>query len=157
MREIISTSGYWMSRIKRVSNRRFEKMLADSGIDAFNGAQGQILFVLWQEDNVPIRRVAELTGLAKNTLTSMLDRMETANLVRREPSPNDRRQIHIVLTDYARTLESDYNRISQQMTEQYFQDFSEDEIHQFEGYLLRILHNLEGGTDHGQDFCSRQQ
>ena len=143
MREIISNSGYWMSRIKRVSNRRFEKMLADSGIDAFNGAQGQILFVLWQEDNVPIRRVAELTGLAKNTLTSMLDRMETANLVRREPSPNDRRQIHIVLTEQARAHYDAYQRVSDEMTALFYQGFSDAEIEDFEQKLRRILKNLE--------------
>lgn len=149
MQEIISNSGFWMSRIKRVSNRQFEKMLVDSGIDAFNGAQGRILYVLWQEDNIPISRISELTGLAKTTLTSMLDRMEEAGLLRREPSPKDRRQIRIVLTDHARSLEADYNRISQRMTEAYFRDFTEEEIRQFESYLLRILDNLEGGTDHG--------
>lgn len=149
MREIISNSGFWISRIKRIGNRRFEKMLANSGIDAFNGAQGRILFVLWQEDHVPITRISELTGLAKTTLTSMLDRMEAAGLVRRVPSPKDRRQIHIVLTDHAKSLEADYTRLSQQMTGLYFQDFTDEEIHQFESYLLRILHNLEGGTENG--------
>lgn len=157
MREIISNSGFWISRIKRVGSRLFEKMLDDSGIDAFNGAQGRILFVLWQEDNVPITRISELTGLAKTTLTSMLDRMEASGLVRRVPSPNDRRQIYIVLTDHAKSLEEDYNRLSRQMTGLYFQDFNDDEIHQFESYLLRILRNLEGGTENGQDIRSREQ
>lgn len=83
--------------------------------------------------------------------------MEAAGLVRRKASPKDRRKIHIVLTDRGKSLEDDYNRISQQMTWLHFQDFTDEEILQFESYLLRILHNLEGGTENGQDFCSRQQ
>ena len=33
----------------------FEKILSEKNIDAFNGAQGRILYVLWQEDGISIR------------------------------------------------------------------------------------------------------
>ena len=35
--------------------RIFEKILSEKNIDAFNGAQGRILYVLWQEDGISIR------------------------------------------------------------------------------------------------------
>ena len=140
--------GFLISRVKRVGSRRFDRLLAESGIDAFNGAQGRILYVLWQQDDVPISTLSAQTGLANTTLTSMLDRMEQAELVRRIPAKNDRRKVHIVLTDKARALQEDYERISQAMNELYYIGFSEDEIRQFEGYLYRILDNLEGGAHH---------
>ena len=46
--------GFLISRIKQVGTRIFDRMLADSGIDAFNGAQGRILYVLWQNDEISI-------------------------------------------------------------------------------------------------------
>jgi DNA-binding MarR family transcriptional regulator len=36
--------------------------------------------------------------VTSGTLTPMLDRLETAGFVRREPNPGDRRSVHVVLT-----------------------------------------------------------
>ena len=140
--------GFLISRVKRVGSRRFDRLLAESGIDAFNGAQGRILYVLWQGDDIPISALSAQTGLANTTLTSMLDRMEQSGLVQRVPARNDRRKINILLTDKAKALQGDYERISQEMNELYYIGFTEAEIRQFEGYLLRILDNLEGGASH---------
>lgn len=140
-------SGFLMTQIKQVGGRWFNKMLADSGIDAFNGAQGRILYVLWQQEGVSISELAKATGLAKPTLTSMLDRMEQSGLVRREAAPGDRRRTLLKLTDNARALRADYERISDAMSELYFKGFDDREIDQFESYLLRVLENLEGGYE----------
>lgn len=140
--------GYLISRIKQVGGRLFDRMLADAGIDAFNGAQGRILYVLWQGDGLTISQISQQTSLANTTLTSMLDRMEQSGLIRREASLADRRALRIVLTDRARALQQDYDRISQQMNERYYLGFSDAEIIRFEGYLQRVLDNLQGGIDH---------
>ena len=136
--------GYLISRIKQIGTRLFDRMLADADIDAFNGAQGRILYVLWGKDGITISQLSAQTSLANTTLTSMLDRMEASGLIRREPSPKDRRALLIRLTDKARSLQADYDRISQQMNERYYEGFSEAEVRQFEAYLERVLSNLEG-------------
>jgi hypothetical protein len=53
-----------IGQISKRSGRIFERILADAGVDAFNGAQGRILYVLWQEDDVPMRTLSDKTGLA---------------------------------------------------------------------------------------------
>ena len=138
--------GYLISRIHQVGGRMFDKLLSEADIDAFNGAQGRILYVLWQEDGVSISEIAQRTGLANTTLTSMIDRLEEAELIRREAVPGDRRRQRIVLTEKARALKDDYERISQRMNDLYYVGFTEEEYAQLEGYLLRILSNLEGGS-----------
>lgn len=135
--------GFLISRIKQTGTRIFDRMLAASGIDAFNGAQGRILYVLWQSDEITISSLSAQTSLANTTLTSMLDRMENAGLVIRKPDPLDRRSRLIALTDKAKALQGDYERISQQMSERYYVGFTESEIIQFESYLQRVLTNLE--------------
>lgn len=135
--------GYLISRIKQTGTRIFDRMLAASGIDAFNGAQGRILYVLWQHENISISSLSAQTSLANTTLTSMLDRMESSGLIVRNPDPQDRRTKLIALTDKAKTLQGDYQRISEQMTERYYAGFTEPEIRQFEFYLQRVLTNLE--------------
>lgn len=140
--------GFLISRIKQVSGRLFDRMLAEADVDAFNGAQGRILYILWQGDGLTISQISAQTSLANTTLTSMLDRMEQSGLIVRSPSPSDRRALLIHLTDKAKSLQQDYDRISQQMNELYYLGFTEAEILQFEGYLTRVLNNLQGGFHH---------
>ncbi|MEY8338234.1 MarR family transcriptional regulator [Lachnospiraceae bacterium 62-35] len=135
--------GHIVSQIKRLSDRIFERILSEKNIDAFNGAQGRILYVLWQEENISFRELADKSGLATTTLTSMIDRMEAADLVCRLPDKNDRRKILIALTDKARKLQQDYIAVSAQMTEIFYAGFTEKEIGQCEGMLDRIYENLK--------------
>lgn len=137
-----TNGGFLISQIKQVSGRIFEKLLAEAGVDAFNGPQGRILYVLWQRDNVPIAELSQKTGLAKTTLTSMLDRMEQGGLVRRGYDPADRRQILISLTGKARELRREYEAVSRKMGEIYYDGFEDAEIAVFEDTLRRVLWNL---------------
>ena len=135
--------GFLITQVKQVGSRVFEKILGDANIQEFNGAQGKILYVLWQEDGIAINTLAKRVGLANTTLTSMLDRMEAAELIRRVPDERDRRKSRIVLTGKARALQGKYDEVSDKMNALYYVGFSEAEIRQFEDYLRRILKNLE--------------
>lgn len=135
--------GFLISRIKQIGTRIFDRMLAESGVDEFNGAQGRILYVLWQCNDISISHLSAQTSLANTTLTSMLDRMESSGLIVRKSDPTDRRNKLISLTDKAKALKSDYEKISQQMSELYYIGFTQSEITQFESYLQRVLSNLE--------------
>ena len=135
--------GFLISQVKQVSGRIFDKLLKQTGVDAFNGAQGRILYVLWQGDGIPIAELSKQTGLAKTTLTSMLDRMETSGLVRRAYDTADRRQIRISLTSKARELRGAYQAVSAAMSEVFYAGFTDAEITAFENTLRRILQNLE--------------
>ena len=121
----------------------FEHILSDKNIDAFNGAQGSLLYILWQEDGIPIRELSRRSGLAVTSLTGMLDRMEAAGLIYRDRGDKDRRKILIFLTDNARSLENDYDEVTEEIENIYYKGFSEEEIDQCEKYLQRIFHNVE--------------
>ena len=135
--------GFLISQIKQVGGRVFDRILSDKNIDAFNGAQGRILYILWQGDGVPISKLSKETGLAMNTLTSMLDHMEAAGLVRRDRGDHDRRKILIYLTAEAKALEQDYNAVTAEIESIYYKGFSSEEIDALEGYLRRVLTNVE--------------
>ncbi|MDE6592705.1 MAG: MarR family transcriptional regulator [Oscillospiraceae bacterium] len=136
-------AGFLISQIKLIGGRVFEKILAKENISEFNGAQGKILYVLWQRDKISIIELSKAVGLANTTLTSMLDRMEEAGLIKRFPDPGDRRKNLIALTDKARGLREKYEQVSQEMNEVYYKGFSEEEITLFESYLQRVLKNVK--------------
>ena len=135
--------GFLISQIKQIQGRIFEKLLAEAGIEEFNGAQGRILYVLWQENDLPIVELSKRTGLAKTTLTGMLDRMEQQGHVLRKADPQDRRQIRIILTEKAKALNHAYNAVSAQMNALFYANFSDEEIQDFERALNKILLNLK--------------
>ncbi len=137
-----TNGGFLISKIKQIQGRVFERMLDENGISEFNGAQGRILFVLWETDDIPISMLSEQTGLAKTTLTSMLDRLERSGHILRLPDPDDRRAVRICLTERAENLREKYERVSAMMNEVFYRGFSDNEILAFEEWLRKILENL---------------
>ena len=138
-----SRTGFLISQIKQVQSRIFQRLLQESGVEEFNGPQGHILYVLWQKDEVPIVELSQKTGLAKNTLTAMLGRMEEQGLIERKTAESDKRQSLIVLTEKALDLQGKYDEVSQKMNEIFYKDFTEKEVEKIDGFLDRILQNLE--------------
>lgn len=140
--------GILITRIKQLQGRIFERLLDAHGISEFNGAQGRILFVLWEEDGIPISGLAKKTGLAKTTLTSMLDRMEQRNLIERVYSTTDRRTVKIRLTETASGLQEKYERVSDEMNQIFYKGFRDEEIFALETGLRKVLTNLSEKEDH---------
>ena len=134
--------GFLISKIHQLSQRIFARILKEHELDEFNPAQGRIMFVLWQKDNIPIHELVEKTQFSKSTLTSMLDNLEKAGFIKRVPSKDDRREILIALTEKDRLLQDKYIDISREMGKLYYNRFSDEEIDDFENYLERILENL---------------
>ncbi len=145
--KIESQGGFLLSKVHRLSGRVFTRMLKEHGIE-INPAQGRILFVLWQEDAIPIRELATRTALGKSTLTSMLDRLEESEYIVRERSETDRRVILVKRTDKDRAAQAAYERVSQEMSDVYYRGLTKAEIGAFERTLERILGNL--AEQHGK-------
>jgi DNA-binding MarR family transcriptional regulator len=135
--------GFLISQIKQIQGRIFEKLLQEAGITDFNGPQGRILFVLWKQDDISIVEISGKTGLAKTTLTSMLDRMEKQGHIERHFDPEDRRRIRIRLTDQARGTMDRYQEVSDEMSSIFYKGFTNEEIIGFDRQLEKILRNLE--------------
>ncbi|MGG1314147.1 MULTISPECIES: MarR family winged helix-turn-helix transcriptional regulator [Cohnella] len=135
--------GFLISKIHQLSGRIFSRKLKDYNINDINPAQGRILFVLWQKDNIPIQELAKRTALGKSTLTRMLDKLEeTGHLVRIFPS-NDRRKVLIQLTEKNNKMKTVYEQVSVEMTKLFYEGFQDSEIDEFEKYLERIFNNLK--------------
>ena len=149
--------GFLISKIHRLSGRIFARMLKEYDIE-INPAQGRIMFVLWREDGIPIRELAQRTSLGKSTLTSMLDRLEAAGYITRVRSDTDRRIILVKRTAKDKAAQAAYERVSKAMSDLYYRGLTEGEIDEFERVLERILDNLiahEGGSS-SSEVCQEE-
>jgi MarR family transcriptional regulator, organic hydroperoxide resistance regulator len=139
-----SAGGFLLAKVHRISGRVFARLLKEEGDIPVNPAQGRILFALWRSSGpMPISALARETALEPSTLTSMLDRLEAAGLLRRSPSAEDRRVVIVERTDRDRALEARYRRVSERMTRLFYRGMAQAEIAAFEESLERILDNLE--------------
>lgn len=135
--------GFLISKIKAIGGRRFDRILQKKNIDAFNGAQGKILYVLWQYGSMTATEISKKSGLAKTTLTAMLARMREQGLVSTEENSDDKRSAIIALTPEAVGLKDEYDVVTREIEGIYYRGFSDEEVTRFEGFLVRILKNLE--------------
>lgn len=134
--------GFLISKIKNIGGRKFDKILQEKNIDAFNGAQGKILYVLWQNGKMTATEISKKSGLAKTTLSAMLTRMDEQGLIAMEESLTDKRSVCISLTETAAALKEEYDAVTREIEDIYYKGFTDSEVEQFENYLKRILANL---------------
>lgn len=134
--------GFLIAKIHQLAGRILSRKLKQYGI-AINPAQGRIMFVLWQNDRIPINELAEKTSLGPSTLTSMLDRLESSGYVVRVPCAEDRRMFLIQRTEKDKSFEKLYTELSQDMTKIFYSGFEKREIDQLESFLSRIFDNLK--------------
>lgn len=133
--------GFYITQIKQLQDRIFERLLAQNDIQ-ISGGQGRILFILWKSDHLTVSEISRKTSLAVNTVSIVVDGMVQKGILERNINPTNRRQTIISLTDYAKSLQSRYDEVSQQMNTLFYQGFSLEEQQQFEKYLDRILNTL---------------
>ena len=140
--------GFLVTKIKQLGDRIFEKILSEKNIDAFNGAQGRILYVLWQEDGISIRSLSIKCGLAITSLTTMLERMENRGLIRRVQSETDKRKTLLFLTEKAHALKDEYDSVSDKMGSIYYKGFRRKKLPSLRNASTVSERILRSGRNH---------
>lgn len=140
--EKLREGGMLVAKIHQVAGRIFAKKLKEHNINEITPAQGRILFVLWENDEIPISHLSKKTLLKKSTLTSMLDRLEDMDYIVRVHSKNDRRKIIIKRTEKDKSFQELYLQVSKEMTDLFYNGLTEKEIDQLELWLKKLLDNL---------------
>jgi DNA-binding MarR family transcriptional regulator len=69
--------------------------------------QGQLLCVLMSQP-YGMSKLGAILGLAKSSLTGLVDRTERNGLVRREPDPEDTRAVRVALTPHGSRLAAEF-------------------------------------------------
>jgi DNA-binding MarR family transcriptional regulator len=76
-------------------------------------------------------------------MTRMLDRLESKGLIRRNRSTQDRRLMHLELTEEGRAVYPRMREISMAVANQFLRGFTKTEARQLEGLLGRMFENAQ--------------
>ena len=82
-------------------NRVYKPLLDKLGLTY---PQYLVMLVLWEQDGLPVKDIFERLFLDSGTLTPLLKRLETAELIKRTRSTEDERQVLIALTPKGEAL-----------------------------------------------------
>ena len=137
--------GYQALQIRLLNGRIFQKLLNKEPDAQYRSEQGKILTILWKQELgcATATDIALATGLANNTLTSMVKKLEEQGLVTIQPCTQDKRKKYISLTDLGWAQKEIGDRVSKELGEIFYQGFSDQEIREFEEYQERIISNLK--------------
>ena len=131
--------------IRLLNGRIFQRLLNQDPEALYRSEQGKILTVLWNSETgcATATDIALATGLANNTLTSMIKNLEEQKLITISPCGVDKRKKYVVLTELGSSQKEVGHRISQKLDAIFYKGFTEEEIRQFEAFQERILANLK--------------
>jgi DNA-binding MarR family transcriptional regulator len=88
------------------------------GEQGLSPSEGHVLSYLRGYGPAPVGELVRVFGIKQSTLTSMLDRLEQAGLVRRELNPDDRRSFLVHLSDDGAALTKRTNRILEKLEDE---------------------------------------
>ncbi len=91
--------GYLLNKAARRWNTMFVDALKDRGITDVRPSFGAVLVPLFREDGLRLGELADRGGLSKQTVTSLVKRLEDLGYVERRADPEDGRAMRISLTD----------------------------------------------------------
>jgi len=90
-------------RAQQILIGELDGMLRPFGI-TFSRFEALVLLVHSHEGSLPLSKIGERLQVHATSVTNVIDRLEAAGLVRREPNPRDGRGILAVITDDGRDV-----------------------------------------------------
>jgi DNA-binding MarR family transcriptional regulator len=98
-----------------------------------------VLFILEENPGALLKDVSDVLGINKSAITTLVDRMETAGLVRRQPSAHDGRAVHLLATREGLAKAAAARPILARLNSQLTEGFDEREITTIGRFLQSIL------------------
>ena len=86
--------------------------------------------------------ISKLLGIDTGLMTRMLDKLESKGLLQRQRSDEDRRVIHLILTDKGHAVAAQIPDIAPEVLNHRLRNFSETEFKEF----LRLLQKFTDGS-----------
>ena len=104
-----------------------------------SGAQLGVLFILEKNPGAMLREVSDGLGINASAITALIGRMEDAGLVRRRPSDDDGRAVHLFATADGLAKIAAVKPILARLNARVTEDFSERDIATVARFLNAVL------------------
>ncbi|UCD19902.1 MAG: winged helix-turn-helix transcriptional regulator [candidate division WOR-3 bacterium] len=131
--------------IARVRDKAYELIIRELNKRKITGlvpSHGGIMSTLFRKDRVPMKEIAERIGRDKSTVTTLVNKLVRAGYVVKEGDPDDARITHLCLTAKGKSLEKDFEEISEKLISTAFLGFSQAEREELVKGVVKMLNNF---------------
>ena len=126
---------FQLAKTSQAATRFWGQKVAQFGVTA---VQGVVLNCLSDEDGVTSRHLGERTRLDSATLTGILDRLESMELVERRPNPEDRRAILVCLTRKGKPMATKIRKTAEEANREFLGVLNTAEETELRSLLRRV-------------------
>ena len=140
----LKTLDFLLANICHLHRSRARQLFHAIGL---HRGQPLVLLALWEQEGLTQSDLAERLGIKPATVTKMLQRMEKAGFIQREPDAGDQRVSRVHLTPAGRAVRRDVEAVWKTMEAETFASFTQPEQALLRRFLLRMLENLQHATD----------
>jgi len=123
----------------RVIRRAFDQRAADMGVTR---SQWRVLARLKRQPSLRQVELADILEVEPITLCRIVDRLEEAGLVERQPDPSDRRAWRLALTEKAQPVIRSLKSVAGTLADEAFGGLKGSDVDAFRRDLLKIRANL---------------
>ncbi len=139
--------GYLLTRVRVEMLAALDRELAaDKRLAPLEISSAQfIVMAMLAASSAPLSASDLCKGISYDAgaMTRMLDRLESKGLIRRNRSTQDRRLMHLELTEEGRAVYPRMREISMAVANQFLRGFTKTEARQLEGLLGRMFENAQ--------------
>nr|WP_086025092.1 MarR family transcriptional regulator [Streptomyces viridochromogenes] len=125
----------------RAFNGVYRVILKDLGLTY---PQYLVMLVLWEHDELPVKKLGEHLRLDSGTLSPLLKRLEAAGLVRRERSARDERSVEVRLTEEGVALRQRALQVPRRIAAS--TGFGPDEVRRLRAHLDELTTALDAAA-----------
>lgn len=105
-------------------------------------SHGAILSILFKKDKVSMKELAEKIGRDKSTITALVNKLVAAGYVSKEKDLYDRRITRLCLTSKGRSLQPDFDEISEKLIATAFYGFSQEDREDIVKCMEKMFNNF---------------
>ncbi len=124
-------------------SREFRARLGDLG---FTFGEFIHLERLWEQDGLNQKELSRRVGIASASSTQIIEALERRGLITREKNPNDRRNIHVFLTEQGRAKDTELLACAREINRIAREGLSTDAILTLFDTVQRIIDNIEAAS-----------
>ncbi len=127
-----------VKKISLIFDKRANQLLMPYDL---TGSQFKILMVLYRSAAGSVRQtdIEAKFSLTNPTVTGLVQKLETKDLVQRKPHPEDKRSKVLVLTDRAMQMKEELLALADRLEQQMTRNLTEAECDRLEYLLTKML------------------
>ena len=143
MHETIKDIATYNSLLNTMINDYLKNKLREIGNDDMVPSHAAILSIVYANGGkVQIKTICDTLLKQKTTITEMINRLVRLGYLTKEDCTVDKRITYVIATEKALDFQKKFEMISNELLDQVYQGFSEEEKIEFTRSMLKALRNL---------------